>query len=189
MAKINKFNHEGYMDPTPYEALKNIKNPRRQLQGAQAKVAGDNLEGLIKAACMYYEDRKIASIEKTPEPMHIIKNLGKGRFIAYFEKQAQPDFKGTLDGGQAIVFEAKNTRVDKIEQSRLTKEQKDSLQKHYELGAMAFVLVSINLQSFYRVHWETWRDMKELFGHKHMTVEELKPYKLKMTNGIIRFLD
>jgi hypothetical protein len=64
MAKISKYNQEGYKDPTPYEALKRIKDPKRQIQGAQAKVVGQYFEKMIDAACRFYEDLKIAVIEK-----------------------------------------------------------------------------------------------------------------------------
>lgn len=176
------------MQPKPYEALKNVKNPKRQMQGAQARAVGQHFENLIDAACRYYEDKKLAVIEKTPEPMRPIKSLGGGKFVAHYEKQAQPDYKGTLVTGRAVVFEAKHTGAAKIEQSRLSVEQCDRLQKHSELGAVTFILVSIDLQSFYRVPWETWRNMKEQYGHKHMTIDELKPYKI-ISTGIIRFLE
>lgn len=46
---------------------------------------------------------------------------GQGRFLACYTKAGQPDFKGTLTGrGRAVVFEAKHTDSDKIDQSRLT---------------------------------------------------------------------
>jgi len=189
MAKISKYNNEGYKDPTPYEALKNVKNPKRQMQGAQARAVGQHFENMIDAACRYYEDKKLAVIEKTPEPMKPIKNLGGGKFMAHYEKQAQPDYKGTLVTGRAVVFEAKHTGSTKIEQSRLSAEQCDRLQKHSELGAVTFILVSIDLQSFYRVPWDIWKEMKKLFGHKHMTIEELEPYKIKATGGTIKFLE
>jgi recombination protein U len=189
MAKISKYNSEGYKDPTPYEALKNVKNPKRQMQGAQARAVGQHFENMIDAACRYYEDRQLAVIEKTPEPMRPIKSLGGGKFVAHYEKQAQPDYKGTLVTGRAVVFEAKHTSATKIEQSRLSIEQSDRLQKHSELGAVTFVLVSIDLQSFYRVPWDIWKDMKKLFGHKHMTIEELEPYKVKAAGGTIKFLE
>lgn len=189
MAKISKYNHEGYKDPTPYEALKNIKNPKKQFKGYQARAVGLHFEDMIDAACRFYEEKKVAAIEKTPEPMRPIKSLGGGRFIAYFEKQAQPDYKGTLEDGRAIVFEAKHSGTEKIEQNRLSREQIERLQKHSELGAITFILVSINLQSFYRVPWTTWKNMKEIYGHKHMTLEELQPFKVKTVGGIIRFLE
>lgn len=40
----------------------------------------------------------------------------------------------------------------------------------------------------YRVMWEDWQNMKELFGHKYMTAVELEPYRVQMRQGVIRFL-
>ncbi len=187
--RISKYNQEGYIDLTPYEALKNIKDPQKQIRGAQARAIGQYFEKMIDAACKFYEDNKIAIIEKTPEPMKPIKSLGNGKFIACYEKQAQPDYKGTLASGKAIVFEAKHTDSDKIEQSRLTAEQCDRLQKYTELGAITFVLISVNLENFYRVPWTIWKDMKGLYGHRHMTINELKPFSVKSNGRIIRFLE
>lgn len=188
MAKISKFNHEGYKDLTAYEALKNI-DPKKQYKGYQARAVGLHFEDMIDAACRFYEEKKVAVIEKTPEPMKPIKNIGGGRFISYFEKKAQPDYKGTLEDGRSIVFEAKHSGEDRIAQSRLTKEQIDRLEKHSKLGAKTFILISINLQSFYRVPFYIWQDMKKNYGHKHMTLEELQPFKIKSVGGIIRFLE
>ena len=88
-------------------------------------------------------------------------------------KQAQPDYKGTLKGGKAVVFEAKHTDDDRIEYNRLTKEQRDDLEHHHKLGAVAFVLVSMSLTECFRVPWPVWRDMAATYGRKYMTRDEL----------------
>lgn len=181
-----KKNAEGYNDPTPYEAEKHI---RAQIRGKQARLAGSYFESMISGSCDYYLDRGLAKIEKTPEPM---KPLGpknyKGQFLACYTKQAQPDYKGTLKGGRAVVFEAKHTDDDRIEFNRLTKEQRDDLEAHHKLGAIAFVLVSMSLTDFYRVPWPVWRDMAEIYGRKYMTHAELSRYEVPATAGFIKFL-
>ncbi len=144
---------------------------------------------MISASCEYYRDRGLAKIEKTPEPM---KPLGaknrKGQFLACYTKQAQPDYGGTLKGGQSIYFEAKHTDDDRIEQRRLTQEQQDDLEAHHKLGAVAFVLVSFSLCDFYRVPWPVWRDMAETYGRKYVKQVELAPYEVPATAGYIKFL-
>lgn len=179
-------NAEGYADPTPYEAERHM---RAQITGKQARAAGNYFENMISASCEYYRDRGIAKIEKTPEPM---KPLGaknrKGQFLACYTKQAQPDYGGTLKGGQSIYFEAKHTDDDRIEQRRLTQEQQDDLEAHHRLGAMTFVLVSFSLCDFYRVPWPVWRDMAETFGRKYVKQVELAPYEVPATAGYIKFL-
>lgn len=167
----------------------NYKDPRRQWQGAVSKAMGEAFENYITAACMYYRVKKLAVIEKTPEPMRVIKNIGQGKFIAHFEKQAQPDYKGCLHDGKAIVFEAKHTDKDYIDQSRLTDEQTSSLERYGNMGAWCFVLVSIKMQNFYRVPWKVWKDMKNLYKRKYMTAEDLEEYRVPMASGMIMILD
>lgn len=85
------------------------KDPMKQYQGAVSRAQGKHFEEYIDLSLHYYEQRGEAVVEKTPEPMRPTKDLGNGKFIAYYEKAAQPDYKGTLKGGRAVVFEAKYT--------------------------------------------------------------------------------
>lgn len=183
-------NAEGYQDLTAFEAINRCKDPRRQLQGKRSRAAGDFFEDMISSACSFYYEKNLAHIEKTPEPMKVLKPMPRqpGRFISCFEKAAQPDYKGTLKGGQAIVFEAKHTDNDRIDRGRLTKEQIDALERHHKLGAIAFVLVSFGLQDFYRIPWTVWRDMKSLYGRKYLKAEELKNYRIPAPGGMIELL-
>ena len=54
--------------------------------------------------------------------------------------------------------------------------------------ALVFVLVCLRGRAVYRVPWEVWWRMKEHFGHKYMTAEELEPYRVQMRRGVILFL-
>lgn len=165
------------------------KDPNRQIQGARSKAVGNLFEQIIDISCIHYKRKKVALIEKTPEPMKPIRSLGKGRFVACFEKQAQPDYKGTLNNGQAIIFEAKHTDKEQIEQSRLTDEQMELLGLYSEMGAICFILVSIGMEKFYRIPWEVWRDMKVIYNRKHMKLHELEDYKVTVQNGLIMLLE
>ena len=166
------------------------KDPRRQLQGRQAKVAGEYFESLIVASCQFYEESHLAKIEKTPEPMRPLRAPNSlGQFLACYIKQAQPDFKGAVCGGRAFVMEAKHTDADRIERSRLTPEQIDELESYHAIGAHAFVLVSFSLRQFYRIPWPVWRDMREQFGRQSVKPEELEQYRVSAPGGIIKFLE
>ena len=57
------------------------------------------------------------------------------------------------------------------------------------MGAECCVMVSLGLTRFYRVPWNIWSSMKELFGHKYMSEEELKPYQLKKSGPFVHILD
>lgn len=180
-------NHEGYPDPTAATALSNI---RRSQRGLQSKRAGEYFENLIEASLSWYKGKGVARVEKTPEPMRPLRPPNRqGQFLACYTKAAQPDFKGTLTGGRSVVFEAKHTDSDRIEYNRLTPEQLDSLAEHHSLGAVVFVLVSVGLQDFFRVPWETWRDMKDIYGHKHIKAAELEPFRVQYIAGVLKLLE
>lgn len=172
-----------------FKQQEDTKSAYRQYKGAVAKASGAMFERIIDVTCINYKNNNLAVIEKTPEPMKPIKSLGGGRFVAHFEKQAQPDYKGALNTGQAIVFEAKHTDKDRIQRNRLTDEQMESLELYSKMGAICFVLVSIGMDKFYRVPWEVWKNMKNIYNYKHMKLKDLEEYKVPTKNGLIMLLD
>ena len=162
---------------------------RAHLQGKVNRAQGAAFEDAIDAACLHYQLEGEAYIEKTPEPMKPIRaiNRQRGTFEAIYEKQGQPDYKGTIKGGQAVCFEAKQTSADRIQKDAVKPHQEEALDQHEAMGALCFVLVSLG-HRFYRVPWADWKTMKERFGHKYMNAEDLEPYEVQYTNGVIRFL-
>ena len=58
----------------------NQKDRKHQLQGKQAKAEGKKFEQRLDAAFAYYREKGFALIEKTPEPMRVIKRLDNGKF-------------------------------------------------------------------------------------------------------------
>lgn len=145
----------------------------RSLRGAQNRKEGEVFEELIEKACSVYKDKHIANIEKTPEPMKILRPMGEGKFLSCFTKSAQPDFKGTLCGGQAICFDAKATSTEKIPISALTQEQVDSLREHEVLNAATGVLLCFSFRTFAFVPW---------------TEQDAEPYRVYLNNGYLDFL-
>ena len=188
------------LDPAAYEkalqffhAEESAKNPARQAQGSISRATGEGFEAQILTACAYYRAHGIAEIDKTPAPIKVISGRlqhpsGCWSFEAVFTKQAQPDFQGTIDGGRSVVFEATATDTDRILQSAVTEEQARALKSHANMGALAFVLVCLRGRAVYRVPWEVWWRMRQHFGHKYMTAEELEPFRVQMRRGVIRFL-
>jgi recombination protein U len=149
---------------------------KRKMRGAQSNALGHWFEQEIMRVCEYYRKTGGAFIEKTPENFRVLSKQRDGRFSGRFVGNAQPDFKGTLKGGRAIVFDAKFTTKDRIEQSVLTDAQTKALETHHQLGALAGVCVGMK-SGIYLIPWQTWRDMKEIFGRKYMTETELSCYK------------
>ena len=150
-----------------------------RLQGRTNREAGALFEQMIDAACTVYSERGMARIEKTPEPMRIIRPLGNGQYIACFTSAAQPDYKGTIRGGQCVCFEAKFTATDRMEQKRVTQEQAGALDEHMDLGALCFVVCGFPSGKAYRVPWSIWNDMKDSFGRKYVTEADLSAYQIR----------
>ena len=161
----------------------------RSLRGAQNRKEGEVFEELIEKACSVYKDRHIANIEKTPEPMKILRPMGEGKFLSCFTKSAQPDFKGTLMGGRSICFDAKSTCTGKIPVSALTDEQIDSLTEYTILEALTGVLCCYDFNTFAFIPFDIFMKAKELNGHKHWTAEEAEEYAVYVKNGWLNFLE
>jgi recombination protein U len=168
------------------------KNPKRQVQGRTNRGMGKSFEEEVEFICDLYEKNGLAKIEKTPEPMKILKHIDKSRFEAVFEKAAQPDFKGALKGGRAVVFDAKFTTSDRIRFQALSDYQRETLQKYDEFGAIAFILVGFSDGGIYKISIRTWNDMISEFGRMYIKQEELETLKLRAKtdrNGLVDFLE
>ena len=151
---------------------------KRSIRGLQSRSNGEHFEGMIIAASRFYEERGIAAVDKTPEAFKVLKAMdrNRGQFICCFTKQAQPDFKGILMDSTMILFDAKHTDKDKISRDVVTAEQQACFERYMKLGAMCFLVVSLEFKEFYRVPWVVFRDMKKIYGPKHMNREELADY-------------
>lgn len=157
-----------------------MTSTEKQLIGSRSRASGAAFEKLIEASCEVYKRRGLAYIEKTPEPMRTISGADRqGKFKAIYTAAAQPDYKGTLSGGRAVVFEAKHTDSDTMKQERVTPAQAEALSMHYTLGALCFVLISIKDRCFV-IPWHEWKHMKQSFGRKYITAADLKEYEVKM---------
>ena len=158
--------------------------------GKRSRAAGGFWEELLEESCEYYSLMHKAEITKTPEPMKPIgpKNQ-KGQFLACYTKQAQPDYKGTLAGGRAVVFEAKHTDSARMNRNVISPEQERQLDRHAALGAECFVMVSFAFRQYFKVPWLVFRDMKQHYGRKYITPEDVGEYEVKYIGGILRFLE
>ena len=186
---------EKYPDPTAGTAANNVdreRETRNKIKGYRSRCIGKSFETVIEQACTAYASKGFALIEKTPEPIKVLSALKKGKFTACFEKKAQPDFKGIICNGTMVCFEAKATEKDRILKNRVSEKQSEFLEGHRRMGAVAFILVSFNLENCYRVPWEIWRDMELHLDHKFIKENEIlyvcDVEKLKWKNGYLDFL-
>lgn len=145
----------------------------KSYRSAIANDRGRTFEAMLIEGCKHYRRAGIAEIDKTPEPFRVSRKLGEGMFQGRFGRAAQPDFQGTLIGGKSVIFEAKSTSSNRIQRCALTQEQINVLQRHHELGAIAFVAVELG-NGVYTVPWSIWRDMHSWFGRQYITEKELQ---------------
>lgn len=159
------------------------------IRGKSNRLAGSLFEQMIDMACLWYAEQGIAVIEKTPEPMRPISRPNRaGQFKACYIKQAQPDYKGSLQGGRTIVMEAKHTDHDRISFDRVSEEQQRELTAYHDMGAVAVVLVSFGMEDFYCIPWTVWRDMKVHFGRKYIMAEDVPAFRVPIQGGRLDFV-
>lgn len=166
-----------------------LEEYKRMTQGQRSRQAGAFFEETIAASLDWHEARGILKADKTPEPMRPLQKPNKkGQFIACFTKKAQVDFCGTMQGGRAVRFEAKQTDTDRFERSRLTTEQMDDLRGHEKLGALCFVLLCFGVQNFYRVPWNVWDNMKAIYGRQYVKENDVAQYRIPSVAGVLKLL-
>lgn len=157
-----------------YKSLARVEAGHRNVLNGKA------VEEIVKSSCARYREHGIAFITKNSEPVQNLGPVGAqgGVYLMRYAQKAKPDFEGVLKGGRAILFDVKSTTQASIRASVVTKGQADCLDQYEKLGAISAVLVCINFTDFYFVPWDIWKNMKLLFGHKHMTEEDLALYKV-----------
>lgn len=163
------------------------KDPKHQLQGKLSKAKGKRFEQRLDESFAYFRERGYALVEKTPEPMKPTKNLGNGKFIAFYEKKAQPDYKGIKKGGRTLLYEAKYTSADRIDQNRVSAGQTEYMDRYERLGARCFVLVGFDSGEVYCIPWDVWSNMKKFFGRKYAREDELEKFRVMLAwNGVLQ---
>ena len=153
----------------------------------QSNDRGRNFENLLMKGAQHYALNEIAIINKVYEPYICLKLQDNGKFTGRFTGRAEPDFKGVLKGGRAIAFEAKSTQKDKMFQSVLTSEQSQWLDEQNAMGAVTYVCINIK-NKFYTLPWFIWKNMKEKYGRKYITPEDIYMYEV-IFDGSVRFLE
>ena len=163
----------------------------RSYQGQKARSNGKHFESMIDAGCQHYAKIGYAVIHKTPEPMRPISGGQNGRYLAVYDRKAQPDYQGTVRGGRSVVFEAKHSDGNQISQGRITTAQWVDLDAHLSLGAWCYVLISFGFQIFSLIPWTQWRDMKNQVGRLYLkpTDELVEVYRVKAIAGKVLFFD
>ena len=75
-----------------------------------------------------------------------------------------------------------------MNRSVISPEQEKQLDSHTTLGAECFVMVSFDFRQYFKVPWPIFRDMKQHYGRKYITPEDVGAYEVKYSGGVLRFL-
>lgn len=161
--------------------------------GRAAKAAGDSDEARVLGAARCYSGR--VSIRKMPTPvvrLRASRGLRPGQFVAVYDPDgAGCDFRGEMQGGRAIVFEAKGSSTASLPLRRkngkptLTDRQRAELQEAHHLGAIAAVLVKVTrtvsgrpAPEWWWLSWPAWKEAERLAmadrGGRSMSPEHME---------------
>lgn len=169
--------------PTRRKIPDSDKQAQHALQGKINRAAGRAFEERIDLTFEFLKKKGKAMIDKTPEPTKIIQKLEGGRFVGVYTKKGQPDYKGILPGGKTVIFEAKFTSTDRLQQSAVTEGQFDYLTKASELGALCYIIGGFRSGNVYKIPWRVWCTMKDRFGRKYVTEDDLEEYIVSNTRA------
>ena len=77
-----------------------------------------------------------------------------------------------------------------MEKSRVSKEQTDYIDKNYALGAKCYVIIGFKSGEAYRIPWDVWQNMKEIYGRKYLKETDVQQYKIKSAwNAVLMILE
>lgn len=159
-----------------------MKSNNKIIQGRTARKNGKEFEKMLDNYFSFLKDKKIACIEKTPEPFRYIKPFGNGggMFVATFIKSAQPDFKGVLFSGQGIVLESKSVSNDRINLSALTDTEREELILFDEMHALSGVIVrQKETEKIFLFPTSFFVRIEELTGYKHIKFINAEKFEIK----------
>ena len=71
------------------------------MRGSHNHASGSTFEDIINETNEFYRQAKFADVDKTPEPLRVIKRLPNGHFECIFTKKAQPDYTGVKKSADA----------------------------------------------------------------------------------------
>ena len=71
---------------------------------------GKLLENIIEYSNKQYKSKGLATIQKVPTPIKILKTLPGGKILGFLEKKSTVDFTGVYNN-TSVAFDAKQTSI------------------------------------------------------------------------------
>lgn len=130
---------------------------------------GKVFENLIDGTNNQYRNNNFADIRKVPSPVKILEVAGN-KVKGKLESATWVDYSGIYEG-QAIVFDAKETKQTRFPLSNLTKGQYELLRSWHLKGAKAFLLICF---------WIKGENEPEIY---YLKFEQLEAAWIAQSNG------
>lgn len=161
---------------------------KNKLAGKRKQWNGQANESMLSFAFTTIARKFGDVVEKTPEPLRVIKTRPNGHVEAFFAARAQPDYKGALSTqcGRAFVAEAKSTERDALAFALVKRHQIAALQKYANAGAAAAIIATIKDETFL-VPLADWLALPERLGRKSARASDLAPWRWEYLRGIPKF--
>lgn len=127
---------------------------------------GAAFEFAIEHSNNVYEHLGLALVKKRPTPVKILGTTAGGKVHGHLEKRSTVDYDGTLPGGKAIFFEAKECALpERFPLDSLAEHQYEHLAAAHRLGAVSFLLIEFTARrTVYLVpfktlerYWHRWK--------------------------------
>lgn len=120
-----------------------MRTQKRQYSRSHAN-RGQLFENLIDMTNNQYRNNNFADIRKVPSPVKILKVAGN-KVDGKLESATWVDYSG-IHRGQAIIFDAKETKQKRFPLNNLTDNQYRLLRSWHYMGAKAFLLVCFRIE-------------------------------------------
>ena len=161
---------------------------KSSLAGKHKQKNGARFESALQTAFQFVGNVFGDIVEKTPEPLRVLRRGNGNTLTAFFAKKAQPDFKGALksQGGRAFVAEAKSTEGKAISFALVKSHQMLALSRYAGTGAAVAVIVGIGGKIFL-IPFAKWRLLPSTLGKRSATAQDLAPYEWHFEKGIPKF--
>jgi recombination protein U len=159
---------------------------------------GKALEKSILQANAYYEQQLRAIITQMPTPVNITRVVANK--VSGYLSRSTVDFYGSLKGGRAVYFDAKETNEPRFAVANDTKlhpHQIDYLQRQHLLGALCFLVVEFTAEhEVFIIPWEVVAGyLKDAAagGRKSIPIADCMTrndiFKVETNKGFLDYLD
>lgn len=123
--------------------------------------------------------RGIAWIRKIPTPVKVLRPMKDGKFMAVFAGSAGADYVGTLQGGRAVVVEAKELKKGaSLPVSRFTQAELDHLTVTEDAGGLAIVFIRrVSDGGLWAIPWHNYQAALAT-GRKSMNLDKAPEFRV-----------